>query len=353
MKLTIRRLLTLCLLLVVLTASCTLIAQDSQASTDEAPGLPPANPWTRLATWDNATVHDLVFPTAAVGFAAAELGQVWKTTDGGEHWLPIMNLGFPYYWYGVAALSVNDVVVSGHDNAGMAQLRWSHDGGSTWGPVINLGFHSLFRVRFANAMDGVGIDMGSTVFYTTNGGETAADWTAVPLKSVGFLGESFSLLPNLHVRAAGSRYCDSLDGGKVWSCVPPVDSPYDDAAFFLDDDYGWVGGGEISPQQVGWLQATTDGGQHWSGRTLNSAWPVREIRFVDQQNGWAVGGNWLREIGGIYSSKDGGHTWSLDLQDVYEMTSCTQVPAQAGKVRVLCVGFKQGGSVLFAQTVPR
>ena len=32
-----------------------------------------------------------------------------------------MNLGFPYYWYGVAALSVNDVVVSGHDNAGMAK----------------------------------------------------------------------------------------------------------------------------------------------------------------------------------------------------------------------------------------
>lgn len=96
------------------------------------------------------------------------------------------------------------------------------------------------------------------------------------------------------------------------------------------------------------MQATTDGGQHWSGRTLNSPWPIREIRFVDGQNGWAVGGNWLNEIGGIYSTKDDGHTWSLDWQDVYEMTSCTQTPAQAAKVRVLCVGFKSAGSVLFA-----
>ena len=28
-----------------------------------------------------------------------------------------MNLGYPYYWYGVDALSENDVVISGFDNS--------------------------------------------------------------------------------------------------------------------------------------------------------------------------------------------------------------------------------------------
>jgi hypothetical protein len=200
-------------------------------------------------------------------------------------------------------------------------------------------------------MDGVAMTAGSNVFYTTNGGETGGDWTVVPLKSVGLLGFQFSLLPNLHVRAAGSRYCESVDGGKIWTCRPPIDQPYDDAVFFVDDDYGWVGGGEIGSKASGWVQVTTNGGQHWSGRTLNSPWPVREIHFVNRQNGWAVGGNWLQKVGGIYSSKDGGHTWSLDFQDVYEMTSCAQTPAQSGKVRVWCVGYNKTGSALYAQTV--
>jgi hypothetical protein len=136
MKLTICRFRTLGLFWVLLTASFALIAQDFQASADEAPVAPQTNPWTRLATWDSAVVHDLSFPTAAIGFAAADLGQVWKTTDGGSHWNEVMNLGFPYYWYGIAALNTNDVVVSGRNNDGMAQLRWSHDGGSTWGPSL-------------------------------------------------------------------------------------------------------------------------------------------------------------------------------------------------------------------------
>ena len=62
----------------------------------------------------------------SVGYAAAELGQVWKTTDGGEHWNRIMNLGFPYYWYGVYALDADNVVISGFDNQkALGIVRWS------------------------------------------------------------------------------------------------------------------------------------------------------------------------------------------------------------------------------------
>jgi hypothetical protein len=56
-----------------------------------------ANPWKLLATLPGAVVHDISFTTPQIGYAAAELGQVWKTTDGGASWTEIMNLGFPYY----------------------------------------------------------------------------------------------------------------------------------------------------------------------------------------------------------------------------------------------------------------
>ena len=62
---------------------------------------PQTNSWRLQATL-SGVVTDLAFPSATVGYAAAELGRVWKTTDGGETWNSIMDLGFPYYWYGVA-----------------------------------------------------------------------------------------------------------------------------------------------------------------------------------------------------------------------------------------------------------
>jgi hypothetical protein len=67
--------------------------------------------WQLQQTLPGAVVHDIAFASASVGYAAAELGQVWKTTDGGVHWTRIMNLAFPYYWYGVDALAEENVVI--------------------------------------------------------------------------------------------------------------------------------------------------------------------------------------------------------------------------------------------------
>jgi hypothetical protein len=56
-------------------------------------------------------IHDISFPTAKIGYAAAELGQVWKTTNGGA----------------------NEVVISGLDDSTFEGIiRWSQDGGTTW-----------------------------------------------------------------------------------------------------------------------------------------------------------------------------------------------------------------------------
>src|SRR6188474_877459 len=56
-------------------------------------------PW--VLQLQNAGVYtDLSMANATHGFASAELGQVYRTTDGGT-WTSVMNIGFPRYWYGV------------------------------------------------------------------------------------------------------------------------------------------------------------------------------------------------------------------------------------------------------------
>jgi photosystem II stability/assembly factor-like uncharacterized protein len=332
---------------------------SAERSTETSAGQPVetmvtnTHKWKLLALLSGAVIHDISFPTASVGYAAAELGQVWKTTDGGSKWTEVMNLGFPYYWYGVTALTAKDVVVSGfNDNDFEGIIRWSHDGGKTWTSDIVLtttGWSD--RVRFANQEDGLVVDQLSTgqgqpnlAHYTTDGGAQASDWTAVvPDPNGGWFGSQFSLLHNLHARMSGITYCASQDGGANWSCQPSIDSVFDGPTFFVNDKDGWVGGGEISPSVEGWVHRTTDGGKTWSGRVLDDPWPIREIWFLTPKIGWATGGNYSQNVGGMYFSGNGGKTWSLDESTGAEMDACDSRLVN-GKYQVWCAGYNSSFS---------
>jgi hypothetical protein len=308
---------------------------------------PKANPWKLQATLPGAVIHDISFLNAKIGYAAAEAGQVWKTTDGGAHWKEILNLSFPWYWYGVHAFNAKDVVISGiYDSSTNFEgiIRWSHDGGATWtNDIVLTSTAFVQRIRFANRKDGLIMDLvdraTNSAQYTTDGGATAAGWTnVVSNPDGGWFQLEFSLLPNLHARASGINYCDSTDAGAVWTCGPSIDSVFDGETFFVNDKVGWVSGGEISPKVEGWVHRTTDGGKTWSGRTLDGPWPIREIRFVTPNIGWAAGGNIYSKVGGIYFSRNGGKTWSLDVNTGAEMDACDSKPVGT-KFQVWCAGY--------------
>jgi photosystem II stability/assembly factor-like uncharacterized protein len=316
-----------------------------------------AKAWQTLGTMAGAIIHDIAFPTATVGYAAGEAGEVWKTIDGGKTWSLIMNLSYPYYWYGVSAIDANNVVISGfidqNVNSGGAQqgvIRWTHNGGKSWSRNIVLtGTASsdkgwLNRVRFLNEQQGMVLSQGPgplTAFYTASGGEKVSDWKG-GLGQGGWWGAEF-MLSATHARASGPDNCTSTTEGAVWQCGPSVDPVFDGAVFFKNPKTGWVGGGEIAPQVSGWVHVTTDGGKTWSGRTLNAPFPIREIYFLTPKIGWAAGGNFYSGIGGIYFSQDGGQTWTVDLNSQgHEMGSCTALNV-AGGSRIWCVGFGNNG----------
>ena len=309
----------------------------------------PANPWKKLATLPGAVIHDLSFVSPTVGYAVAELGQVWKTTNGGAAWTRIVNLGFPYYWYGVKALTSNDVVISGFNNSNFQGIiRWSYDGGSTWTPDIVLTTSGWSdRVRFTDSQHGLVLDQlnlsaPNAAHYTVDGGAADTDWTAVvPDENGGWFGDQFSLLANQHVRTSGITYCASANGGAAWSCGPSVDPVFDGPVFFVNDKTGWVGGGEISPNVEGWVHRTTDGGKTWSARTLDIGWPIREIFFFTPQIGWAAGGNLYTGVGGLYFTSDGGQTWSQDVDTGAEMRACDGGHIGT-KGQIWCAGYDAG-----------
>jgi hypothetical protein len=179
---------------------------------------PKGHDWQLQATLPGTIIHDIAFASPTIGYASAEAGQVWKTTDGGQTWSEILNLGYPYYFYGVSALTADEVIVSGfYDSSTFYSLiRWSQDGGQTWSGDIDLPTTGWAqRVRFPNTNDGLIMDLigdsaGNLAQYTTDGGATAADWTnIVDNTDGGWFGLQFSLLGNLHARASGINFCSS------------------------------------------------------------------------------------------------------------------------------------------------
>jgi photosystem II stability/assembly factor-like uncharacterized protein len=292
-------------------------------------------------------VHDVAFESATVGYAAAELGEVWKTKDGGSTWSLILNRGFPYYYYGIAVHG-SKVVASGFDDSNSeAILTESTDGGKNWSSDVVLSTNAWGgRVRFVDglkkglAMSGEGLASPNAAWWRVKPG----NWAQVtPDPGGGWFGYQFTLLKDQTAYASGISFCKSTDSGATWTCGPPADSVFDGPTQFVSDTVGWTAGGEISPNVEGWLHRTTDGGETWSGRVLDTPWPIRQIEFLNRRVGWAAGGDIYSGVGGIYFSADGGKHWTEDVDTGDEVDACDYRNLGNGQTQIWCIGMAYDG----------
>lgn len=90
----------------------------------------------------------------------------------------------------------------------------------------------------------------------------------------------------------------TLDGGTTWDTTFLPASL--DALFFLDAETGWTAGAD------GAIYHTSDGGTTWNRQQTPTGLFLRDIHFVDTNNGWVVGGAYDH---GIWRTTDGGATW--------------------------------------------
>jgi len=313
--------------------------------------------WQLKFSASGKVFKDVSFTNPSTGYLVTELGAVYKTSNGGESWQLQLNLGFPYYWYGVEALSPDTVIISGFDNQGdihSGVVRWSFDGGNVWTSDIVLtipaGVGWLDRVHFFNADTGIVMaGFSGGVHYTTTGGKDTSDWTYAQInQDLGWFAGNIDAQASGDVYATGIHFAHSSDFGMSWSSLPSADFVFDGGVDFLDEGnmFGWTGGGQISSPVQGWAHRTTDGGQTWSGRLDTFPYPIRAVKFFDDTLGLAAGGNVFGESGGIHITTDGGDSWELDQSTNAEMFSIETIRVSADSVDVWCAG-STGGSTGF------
>jgi len=312
-------------------------------------GLDGSIVWEQKFQGPNWVIRDLSLGDSQTVFAVAELGRVLTTSDGGETWTVSINLGFPYYWYGVHAFDSQTAIISGFNNSTSAGLfRWTFDGGNTWSDAQVLqGIGWPTRALFVDDQIGMIADLSlAGIHYTSTGGLQAEDWGFVQADPTGgWLQGNFTLLPDGNAWIAGISFCHSLDYGASWDCRNSVDPVFDGGGVsFPDLEHGWVAGGSISPTVEGWVHRTTDGGETWSDRILRAPFPIRSLLFLDASLGFAVGGNIYSGVGGIFSTADGGDTWTLDLDASFEMSAIKALQTSETTFDLWAAGYSGGPS---------
>jgi photosystem II stability/assembly factor-like uncharacterized protein len=302
--------------------------------------------WNLQATLPSTVLIDLSFADDSVGYACAELGIVYKTTNSGATWTRIMNLGFPYYWYGVSAVSRQRAIVTGFNNtAGTGIYRWTTDGGSTWDSVVTLDTGNwLSRAAFADSLHGI-ISAGwnGGVWRTENGGRNPADWSYVQIDPErGWFEGNFCYRADGRCYLTGISFCQSADHGVNWNVQHSADPTFDGGVWFTDTLHGWTGGGQISSPVSGWVHRTSDGGATWSDRLIETPAPVRAVLFLNDTLGFAVGGNVYSSAGFIYSTVNGGDSWRLDVNTGAEMKGI-DYKLVGDSIDIWCSGFNSSG----------
>ena len=191
-------------------------------------------------------------------------------------------------------------------------IGYTTDGGASWQKSEVKIAADLAEVYFLDDKYGWAVGANGTIVTTTNGQDWELQTSKVGngLKGIYFVtqevgyavGENDTILSTKN----GGRSWKVLQGGQI-GAVGDDDANMYNAVQFLDEETGWLAGVRVSPSTQGQsalIQKTTDGGQSWVTMETGKEDILEDLFFLNATMGWAVGEN-----GTILHTDNGGETW--------------------------------------------
>ena len=295
--------------------------------------------WQKQKTGTFAWLHSVFFVDESKGWAVGGKGALLSTSDGGAHWetrpRPVEDSLQDIFFTDASTgwIVCERSIFATAEGESVSYLLKTTDGGETWRRVeVTRGEYAdvkLAGLRFADATHGWVYGEAGVLYATADGGETWAR-QAVPTRHL-LLGATFADARTGWLSGGGLTILSTVDGGATWragvvlttryastntaaqtpkslpgvvgaqASTAPLSSQRLNAVSFVDASTGWaVGAG-------GAIFSTRDGGRTWSPQTSGVDSDLRDVKFLDRSEGWAVGGD-----GAVLHTNDGGQTWRAE-----------------------------------------
>ena len=230
---------------------------------------------------DNHSGTDIVFISQNTGFIAGANGIIYKTTDGGQSWVPIQTPATQNVIKLFFVDENNGWATLGQYSEG--NILHSFDGGNSWG--LNRVFHDCYGNT-------------SSIFFT----DENSGWVA---------GCAYNT-ENDYV--AIKKTTNSGGGWETLDSLNNLSNYYMDI-YFSDSSNGWIVGSYYSYNLI---MHTVDGGATWEGQEVEEITKTQEpgqvncVYFVDDTTGWI--GTSVAEGGAIYFTSNGGQNWHFQQE---------------------------------------
>jgi len=245
-----------------------------------------------------AYTHAIQYVGTDVWFSC-DYGQVLRSRDEGVTW------DWDYrapFWKSIAwSDDQTGWIVAGSSVGTDGYCYRTTDGGSTWGRDRKAPGGS--QVTFADAATGWMLWEGSaaSVWRTTDSG---ASWSRHWIGGAWIDGIVFASAMRGWAHGANGTMRATTDGGLTWSSQSLGTTRYVDAAFFLNENEGWCGGGYAGAN--GFVRHTTNGGTTWMTQNPATSDHITSIFFLDPLTGWA-----LCYGGRVQRTTNGGANWTV------------------------------------------
>jgi photosystem II stability/assembly factor-like uncharacterized protein len=284
-----------------------------------------ASPWEIVWRGKDEAIYSICFNTPSKGWAVGgsgfdiirrlgiNLGIMLHTFDGGKSWRRI-RLDVPVK--GLIAVRFADPQrgwAMGYDD-----LIRTDNGGARWKRLGPLGY-TLLDINFIDRDRGWALAIDTDllvlpphprlILRTDDGGET---WRTIAkdlapwLVKIRFTDSSCGY-------AIGWKVLRSKDGGRRWEELRVPDGIWR-GIYFLNRRIGWIVG------EWGKVLHTSDGGESWKLMEIGDN-PTNtrfyDVYFIDEEEGWIVGGDRADGSGVIFHTSDGGVTWEREWFEGY------------------------------------
>lgn len=254
--------------------------------------------WFTLNSAGYSGFNGIHFNDIANFWVVGDNGLIIHTTDDGLSWLD----------FSLSTSRANTTIYFLDDSIGFIGREFftslkTTDGGQSWNTIQTPGHMLINKYFFINSDTGFAIGSYGKIFRTTNKGQ---EWQNISPYSVQKFKSSFVTNNNtILIFSTSGQIAKSTDIGENWELISigNYNNDFFSNINFVNDSVFYIVG------SYGNIFKTIDCGQSWIRLTKGLENSIRDIWFINRNNGWIL------SLDGIFKTTDGGISWTQQTFD--------------------------------------